>query len=298
MSKKQKLQPATGLHLVKIDHNSFSVEVKDGNVMVNATQMAKRFGKFPKDFLVLKETKDYIGALSDYKLAVRRIPLTEKESEAKKCVLADLVKVRQGGSPNEQGTWMDRKLAIRFAQWLNPYFAVAVDAYLEEMMFKPTRLRPELAVPDDLPNVSRDHIFTSEFIVIGDCPVRRVSINKKYYYCLVDIQRAAGMGEYRTQLERELYPKYSFKIHTKENSKLARYVDVEGIRILLSRSRLDSARKFLKEFLLFISPFYLVVEDCGKFDYARLLEIIVKTVDESDRKFLYELYKLLGGGVL
>ena len=51
--------------------------------------MAKPFGKLPKDWLKATETKDYLQAL-----AVRRKILT-----------ADLVEVRQGGTPEEQGTW-------------------------------------------------------------------------------------------------------------------------------------------------------------------------------------------------
>ncbi|MDR1116365.1 MAG: KilA-N domain-containing protein [Tannerella sp.] len=74
MSKKEKKsKPVTGLQMVEIDQNTFPVEMKNGNMMANATQMAKKFGKYKKDFLFLKKTKEYIGVLSDYKLAVRRI---------------------------------------------------------------------------------------------------------------------------------------------------------------------------------------------------------------------------------
>jgi hypothetical protein len=38
--------------------------------------MAKAFGKLPTDFLRLKETNEYINALSSYKSAVTGIPVT------------------------------------------------------------------------------------------------------------------------------------------------------------------------------------------------------------------------------
>lgn len=38
---------------------------KGDSVMVNATQMAKPFGKSPKDFLKTEQTKTYIEALSE-----------------------------------------------------------------------------------------------------------------------------------------------------------------------------------------------------------------------------------------
>ncbi|MDR1370922.1 MAG: KilA-N domain-containing protein [Dysgonamonadaceae bacterium] len=166
MSKKQKSQPVMGLQLVKIDHSTFSVEMKNGNMMVNATQMAKQFGKLSANFLRLDETKEYILALSRYKSAVIQNRITGIDSVMGNPITADLVMVKQGGRPEEQGTWMERKLALRFAQWLDPYFAVLVDAHLEEMMFKPTRLRPELAIPDDLPDVPRTHLFAPDLTVI------------------------------------------------------------------------------------------------------------------------------------
>lgn len=64
---------------------------KGENLMVNATEMAKPFGKLAKDWLSNKSTNEFIHTLS----AVRGIVLTE------------LVVVKQGGN-GEQGTWMHR----------------------------------------------------------------------------------------------------------------------------------------------------------------------------------------------
>lgn len=160
----------------------------------------------------------------------------------------------------------------------------------------PTRLRPELAVPDDLPGLPRNHVFTTDYINVCDHPVRRVTIGGQFYYCLVDMQVAAGMDtRHRGQLNREIRKTYSFKIRTKNNSKPADYLNAEGIQILCSRSPLDSAKRFLVEFNNFIIPFNDIIRDYRKFDYARFLEIIINTQDENDRRFLFELYKILGG---
>lgn len=88
-------------------YNGSPISFQKGNsVMVNATEMAKPFGKLAKDWLSNKSTKEFISTLS----AVRTIPLT------------DLVVVRQGGNV-EQGTWLHEDVAVEFARWLSPTFA-------------------------------------------------------------------------------------------------------------------------------------------------------------------------------
>ena len=90
---------------------------KDGLVMVNATQMAKPFNKVPKDWLRTKPSKEFVDSLS----AVRHICPTE------------LVKITQGGN-GEQGTWMHKSVAMEFARWLNPMFAIWCNDRIEELM--------------------------------------------------------------------------------------------------------------------------------------------------------------------
>lgn len=59
---------------------------KGENVMVNATQMAKPFGKSAKDFLKTDQTKRFISALS----------------EVKKILLSDLMVVTKYSSDNSK----------------------------------------------------------------------------------------------------------------------------------------------------------------------------------------------------
>ena len=86
------------------------------NVMINATEMAKPFGKLTKDWLSNKQTNDLISTLS----AERGISLTE------------LVSVQRGGS--QQGTWLHEDLALLFAQWLSPQFYIWCNDRIKELL--------------------------------------------------------------------------------------------------------------------------------------------------------------------
>lgn len=85
--------------------------------MVNATEMAKPFGKLAKDWLSNKSTKEFLSTLS----AVRTIPLT------------GLVEIKQGGN-GEQGTWMHEDVAMEFARWLSPAFAIWCNDRIKELL--------------------------------------------------------------------------------------------------------------------------------------------------------------------
>ena len=98
-----------------------SFKLKD-ELMVNASQMAKPFWKLPADFIRLQSTDDYIQALC--------IRYGNSHS--------DILQVVNGG--NNPGTWMHQKLALRFAQWLSPKFAVWVDERIEELITGRTAL--------------------------------------------------------------------------------------------------------------------------------------------------------------
>lgn len=104
--------------IINFDYKGSQISFNKGeNVMINATQMAKPFGKFTKDWLSNKATKEFLSTLS----AVRTIPLT------------GLVEVKQGGN-GEQGTWMHEDVALEFARWLSPEFAIWCNDRIKEIM--------------------------------------------------------------------------------------------------------------------------------------------------------------------
>ena len=107
------------------------------NVMMNATQMCKSFGKTPKDWLRTNQAQDFINTLS----AVRQ-----------KC-LTDLVVVYQGGS--SQGTWMHEDVAIEFARWLSPKFAIWCNDRIKDMVRGTAAPRPK-ALPARMRTKPRD----------------------------------------------------------------------------------------------------------------------------------------------
>ena len=133
------------LEMVEVNQSRFAAEILSGNASINLTQMAKPFGKIPKDWLRTDEAKRYIKAIS----------------VGQKCLTADLVEVRNGGRPENQGTWCkDYRIALRFAQWLSPEFSVMVDeAILRLLSGKRMGVsRPRLPMPKD-----RDEVLKAFF---------------------------------------------------------------------------------------------------------------------------------------
>lgn len=83
--------------------------------MVNATQMAKPFRKQAKDWLKTAQAQEFITVLSD----------------GRKILPSDLVRVVNG---NNGGTWMHEDVALEFARWLSPQFAIWCNDRIKELM--------------------------------------------------------------------------------------------------------------------------------------------------------------------
>lgn len=113
---------------------------KGNNLMVNATEMAKPFGKTTKDWLRTKQSKEFIDTLS----TVRQISLT------------GLVVIRQGGN-GEQGTWMHEDVALEFARWLSPVFAIWCNDRCKELLLTGTVSIPRDTNPEE-PDRMREKI--------------------------------------------------------------------------------------------------------------------------------------------
>lgn len=111
--------------IFKYKDQEIGFDFSRGKQLINATQMEKSFDKRSKDFLRLQSTKEYIEVLENYLKDAHMI----KDS-------TEVLTVRKGGAASEQGTWMHRLLAVRFAQWLNPYFALWVDTKIYELFMR------------------------------------------------------------------------------------------------------------------------------------------------------------------
>ena len=89
---------------------------------LNASAIAKHFGKRVPDFLKTEQNQEYISALAEHLSKTKKIVLEENQ----------LVIVKHGG--NQSGTWLHPKLAIHFARWLDPRFAVWCDEQIEHIL--------------------------------------------------------------------------------------------------------------------------------------------------------------------
>ncbi len=89
---------------------------KDNLVMVNATEMAKKFGKQPSDWTKTKASKSYIEALMTARKIFRP---------------SDLLKVTNG---DKGSTWMQEDVALEFARWLSPAFAIWCNDRIKELL--------------------------------------------------------------------------------------------------------------------------------------------------------------------
>lgn len=85
------------------------------NVMVNANEMAKPFGKRATHWLNNQSTKAFLKELS----GVRNL------------TASDLVQVVNG---DNGGTWMHEDVAMEFARWLSPKFAIWTNDRIKELM--------------------------------------------------------------------------------------------------------------------------------------------------------------------
>lgn len=98
---------------------------------LNATQIAKQFDKRINNYLRSEQTQLYIAALFDV-LKARNSAMTENQ----------LVIVQKGGNVHFSGTWLHPKLAVDFARWLDPKFAVWCDEQIEQII---SGTQPKLA---------------------------------------------------------------------------------------------------------------------------------------------------------
>lgn len=92
----------------------------DGSVMVNATQMAKRFGKRANDWFNLQSTKEFLNELS----------ITRKNGN---CDYQAFI-TKAGAPETGGGTWMHEDVALEFARWLSPKFAIWCNDRIKELL--------------------------------------------------------------------------------------------------------------------------------------------------------------------
>ena len=103
--------------LIPLEYQGIPIHA-NSDAWFNATDMAAMFDKRPIDWLKQVEVERYIDALC------------QKNEVTKN----HFVKTVKGGNTAKQGTWLHRKLAVRFAQWLDMDFAIWCDEQIEAML--------------------------------------------------------------------------------------------------------------------------------------------------------------------
>lgn len=95
-------------------------EQENGLLYLNATNVAKEFGKNVNEWKRLPSTIEYMETLVDMG----------------KSHIDNLVISIKGGAVTEQGTWIHKSLIVLFARWLNIRFAIWCDEQIENILTK------------------------------------------------------------------------------------------------------------------------------------------------------------------
>lgn len=157
----------TGIQKFSFEGTAIDFDVSGEGIMINATEMGKVFGKQPKDFLRIDSTIAFIDELS------------RKEN----LPIGKIFNVTRGGL--RQGTWMHRKLALKFAAWLDPKFELWVYDVIEKLML----LEKQRHQPQDL---SRMQILQ----LAMEAEARRLELEAENGRLIEQNQRMARKAEY------------------------------------------------------------------------------------------------------
>lgn len=108
------------IQLFEYEGQTVEFDFSNDSIMVNATEMAKIFGKEIRRFNELETTKSFIK--NCFNCRFKRQLNIEKEE--------DLIITRQ-----RSGTWMHRVLALKFAAWLDSEFELWVYITIDKILF-------------------------------------------------------------------------------------------------------------------------------------------------------------------
>lgn len=97
--------------------------IRTADCFVNVTEVCRSYGKDWKEFHRLPRTKQYVARLST---VVGKSHL-------------ELIQSQVGGNSQIQGTWADRRIAVRCLAWCNPNFEIAADELAGEYIMSKYR---------------------------------------------------------------------------------------------------------------------------------------------------------------
>ncbi len=129
--------------LINRDFHGVIIRQRSSDGYLDATAMCKANGKLFADYKRLKSTKEFLRQLPDFIInnSVMGIPITEQNQQ--------LIQIVQGGTSEEQGTWIHPYISINLAQWCSPIFAAMVASWMFKLLtegsvsLKPTQAMAE-----------------------------------------------------------------------------------------------------------------------------------------------------------
>lgn len=98
-------------------------------LLINASQMALPFGRYARHFLATPQAREFIKALGGIIVKYPKSPLVKIVQHHNTPKILD--------NRGENGIYMHRLLALKFAAWLNPAFELWMHQTIDELLFGP-----------------------------------------------------------------------------------------------------------------------------------------------------------------
>jgi hypothetical protein len=147
------------MELIKHNYNGSFIHQKSNDGYVNLTEMASTFDKKVNDYIRLKSTDEYLEALS-----------SDTGISASQLIISTKGNFSDGRT---QGTWAHKLIAVDFARWLSPSFAVWANTHLLELMETGTT---SLEIKQPEPNSTKELIELTTLAI--DCIFSRMHIEE------------------------------------------------------------------------------------------------------------------------
>lgn len=160
------------MNLINYDYKGSKISfISDKNVMVNATQMAKPFGKRPNDYLSLPTTNKLIKAIT------KKSGISENQ----------IVTTKAGTPQFGGGTWVHEDLALDFAQWLSVDFRLWCNDRIKELMrhgitATPQAIEDILADPDNAIRILTELKQEREALAAAKKQINTLEIQRDTYH--------------------------------------------------------------------------------------------------------------------
>jgi phage antirepressor YoqD-like protein len=211
------------------------------NIMVNATEMAKPFGKLVADYLRLKATTE-----------LRQVLDSQHYGNSHNAMNQSVIVSKGGSNLTDTGTWLHQKLAIDLARWLSPEFNLwTIDTIMEYMQKGTISRTPAVDFSNPLESAKKVAEYAGLFVKSEEGRLLLVAkqvedepkvagynqmIDKEGLYDFRDIAQVLGIEGYgRTNLVK-LMKSGKVKILDKKCVPYQNYISLGYFRIILNLS--------------------------------------------------------------